>query len=89
MHQHPRHPPRGASPASSPQTNPTRTNNQRDVQIYRVRSPGNSSRDGGSSTGSGEIAPLGSDEQKAKDQREREKKREQNIKKLDQIVQVG
>ncbi|KAI1004768.1 Autophagy-related protein 13 [Podosphaera aphanis] len=30
MHQHPRPPPRTASPASSPQTNPTRTNNPRD-----------------------------------------------------------
>jgi len=30
MHQQPRHPPRVASPASSPQTNPARTNNPRD-----------------------------------------------------------
>ncbi|KAL2139369.1 hypothetical protein VTI28DRAFT_5285 [Corynascus sepedonium] len=34
MHQQSRHPPRVSSPASSPQTNPTRTNNPRD----RVRS---------------------------------------------------
>ena len=30
MHQHPRGPPASASPASSPQTNPTRTNNPRE-----------------------------------------------------------
>ncbi|KAK4031162.1 hypothetical protein C8A01DRAFT_42346, partial [Parachaetomium inaequale] len=34
MHQQSRHPPRVSSPASSPQTNPARTNNPRD----RVRS---------------------------------------------------
>ncbi|KAK0628720.1 autophagy-related protein 13-domain-containing protein [Bombardia bombarda] len=31
MHQQSRHPPRVSSPASSPQTNPTRTNNQREA----------------------------------------------------------
>ncbi|KAL2266050.1 hypothetical protein VTJ83DRAFT_5402 [Remersonia thermophila] len=44
MHQHPRHPPRVASPASSPQTNPTRTNNPRD----RLRAASDvSGQDGG------------------------------------------
>jgi autophagy-related protein 13 len=41
MHQHPRPPPVTASPASSEQTNPTRTNNprDRDVQALRTASP--------------------------------------------------
>lgn len=33
MHQHPRPPPRTASPASSPKTNPSRTNNSREENI--------------------------------------------------------
>ncbi|POS83808.1 hypothetical protein EPUL_005178 [Erysiphe pulchra] len=33
MHQHPRPPPRTASPASSPKTNPSRTNNSREDKI--------------------------------------------------------
>lgn len=41
MHQHPRPPPTTASPASSEQTNPTRTNNprDRDIQALRTNSP--------------------------------------------------
>ncbi|KIW14711.1 hypothetical protein PV08_07495 [Exophiala spinifera] len=41
MHQHPRPPPASASPATSEQTNPTRTNNprDRDVQALRTNSP--------------------------------------------------
>ncbi len=45
MHQQSRHPPRVSSPASSPQTNPARTNNPRD----RVRSAlDTAGQDGGS-----------------------------------------
>lgn len=41
MHQHPRPPPTTASPATSEQTNPTRTNNprDRDLQALRTNSP--------------------------------------------------
>jgi autophagy-related protein 13 len=39
MHQHPRAPPASASPALSEQTNPTRTNNPRDLNALRTNSP--------------------------------------------------
>ncbi|KAG9251306.1 autophagy-related protein 13-domain-containing protein [Emericellopsis atlantica] len=53
MHQQPRAPPRTASPASSPQTNPARTNNPRQADeetslVTRARTGSNASRGGDS-----------------------------------------
>lgn len=80
MHQHPRAPPRGASPASSAQTNPTRTNNPRD--------PGNAPslpRPGSSASGHARrdsvghpISPDGANSRPPLE----------SVKKLDQILQV-
>jgi hypothetical protein len=72
MHQQSRHPPRVSSPASSPQTNPARTNNQRD----RGRA--------GLETAAEDGAPGGSD---GYDAAGTGPSRE-SIKKLDQIIQV-
>ncbi|KAK2599392.1 hypothetical protein N8I77_011149 [Diaporthe amygdali] len=74
MHQHPRHPPRTASPASSPQTNPTRSNNPREGVGAHVRASSESARQGlSSSAGSGELESKGPSRE--------------SIKKLDQILQ--
>ncbi|KAI1371067.1 autophagy-related protein 13-domain-containing protein [Hypoxylon crocopeplum] len=76
MHQTPRAPPRTASPALSPQTNPTRTNNQRDPTSpgYRpVSRPGVGTQEGmatGASGGNRGDGPT-----------------RDSIKKLDQIIQ--
>ncbi|KAE9380320.1 hypothetical protein N431DRAFT_128190 [Stipitochalara longipes BDJ] len=77
MHQHPRPPPVTASPASSPRTNPTRTNNPREEgSSSHIRStsdmPGYNDADEGSGD-SGVIQPGGP----SKDA----------VKKLDQIIQ--
>ncbi|RDL36572.1 Autophagy-related protein 13 [Venustampulla echinocandica] len=77
MHQHPRPSPVTASPASSPRTNPTRTNNPRDdPQSTRSRAssdmPGYSEGDEGSED-SGVIAATGPSRDA--------------VKKLDQIIQ--
>ncbi|KAK3316434.1 autophagy-related protein 13-domain-containing protein [Apodospora peruviana] len=81
MHQQSRHPPRVSSPASSPQTNPTRTNNPREAatttrgragsgaQGQGQGQDGSAVSDGGSSAGYG-VGPS-----------------RESIKKLDQIVQ--
>jgi hypothetical protein len=77
MHQQSRHPPRMTSPASSPQTNPTRTNNPREAVSAATRARAGSealaqsgppSGDGGEASGSGPSR--------------------ESIKKLDQIIQV-
>ncbi|KAK7738540.1 autophagy protein 13 [Cytospora paraplurivora] len=74
MHQHPRHPPRVSSPASSPQTNPTRSNNPREGSGAQVRVPPDSPRRGApSSAGSGELESRGPSRE--------------SIRKLDQILQ--
>ncbi|KAG6361497.1 hypothetical protein INS49_009724 [Diaporthe citri] len=74
MHQHPRHPPRTASPASSPQTNPTRSNNPREGIGAQARASPESPRPGpSSSVGSGEFELKGPSPE--------------SIKKLDSIVQ--
>ncbi|KAK3349120.1 autophagy-related protein 13-domain-containing protein [Lasiosphaeria hispida] len=74
MHQQSRHPPRVSSPASSPKTNPTRTNNQREAFGLPARSRAGSeatSQDGSMDTsGSAGTGPS-----------------RESIKKLDQIVQ--
>ncbi|KAK0640862.1 autophagy-related protein 13-domain-containing protein [Cercophora newfieldiana] len=73
MHQQSRHPPRLTSPASSPQTNPTRTNNPREALSSTSRSRAGSEATGSemaSEAGSGDTAPS-----------------RESIKKLDQIVQ--
>ncbi|KUI52463.1 Autophagy-related protein 13 [Cytospora mali] len=74
MHQHPRQPPRVSSPASSPQTNPTRSNNPREGPGAQMRVTPDSPRRGtGSSAGSAELEPRGPSRE--------------SIKKLDQILQ--
>ncbi|GAB1315998.1 autophagy protein 13 [Madurella fahalii] len=71
MHQQSRHPPRVSSPASSPQTNPTRTNNQRD----RARAGSDAvPQDGGQG---GSDGPEGAGTGPSRE----------SIKKLDQIIQ--
>jgi len=79
MHQHPRPPPLTASPASSPRTNPTRTNNPREeAQSPTSRMSSDTASyteaDDGSE-GSGVIAPNGPSKEA--------------VKKLDQILQVS
>ena len=79
MHQHPRPSPVTASPASSPRTNPTRTNNPRDEGLSphsRAGSdiPGYNEADEGSGD-SGVIATSGPSRDA--------------VKKLDQIIQVN
>ncbi|KAK3682419.1 autophagy-related protein 13-domain-containing protein [Podospora appendiculata] len=77
MHQQPRHPPRVSSPASSPQTNPTRTNNQRETLTSATRARAGSSeaavRDGSAISDSPEPSGAGPSRE--------------SIKKLDQIIQ--
>lgn len=74
MHQHPRPSPITASPASSPRTNPTRTNNQREEGVgNRSDMPAYSEADEGS--GDSGVMPPGGPSQEA-------------LKKLDQIIQV-
>jgi autophagy-related protein 13 len=80
MHQHPRPPPQMASPASSPTTNPTRTNNQREEGRFTHSRVGsetptyNEADEGGvASPGSTSAAPGPSKDA---------------VKKLDQIIQV-
>ncbi|KAI9834073.1 MAG: hypothetical protein M1819_003358 [Sarea resinae] len=60
MHQHPRTPPVTASPANSPWTNPTRTNNPRDQGTERPRSQvgGMAYNERGTGEGDGEQAVL-------------------------------
>ncbi|VBB79876.1 Putative autophagy-related protein 13 [Podospora comata] len=53
MHQQSRHPPRVSSPASSPQTNPTRTNNPRD----RIRTGSDAAAPGSPPASSGADTP--------------------------------
>jgi hypothetical protein len=79
MHQHPRPPPRMASPASSPRTNPNRTNNPREEirgAHARVSSdvPTYSEQDNGIGTGDNDITSTGPSREA--------------VKKLDQIIQV-
>lgn len=74
MHQHPRHPPRTASPASSPQTNPTRSNNPREGIGSQARAPESPRQGLTSSSGSGEFELKGPSPE--------------SMKKLDSIVQV-
>ncbi|XXG95736.1 autophagy protein 13 [Hypoxylon texense] len=77
MHQTPRAPPRTASPALSQQTNPTRTNNQRDPTSPVTRSP---SRPGvGAQEGTMAVASGGTRGDAGPSQ--------ESIKKLDQIIQ--
>ncbi|KAK4230184.1 autophagy-related protein 13 [Podospora fimiseda] len=73
MHQQSRHPPRVSSPASSPQTNPTRTNNPRD----RGRS---------SSITSGQDVVSGSESPGGAGAAGRSPASPESIKKLDQII---
>ncbi|KAK3384575.1 autophagy-related protein 13-domain-containing protein [Lasiosphaeria ovina] len=76
MHQQSRHPARVSSPASSPQTNPTRTNNQRDAvgSASRVRAD---SELGAQVASAAPDSGDGSDTGPSKE----------SIKKLDQIIQ--
>jgi hypothetical protein len=79
MHQHPRPSPMTASPASSPRTNPTRTNNPREEGLSpHLRSgpdtPGYSEADEGS--GDSGVMPSNGPSKDA-------------VKKLDQIIQVS
>lgn len=79
MHQHPRPSPMTASPASSPRTNPTRTNNPRDQSSTPQPKalsdiPGYSEADEGSGD-SGVMAATGPSRDA--------------VKKLDQIIQVS
>ncbi|OTA98044.1 hypothetical protein M426DRAFT_28831 [Hypoxylon sp. CI-4A] len=75
MHQTPRAPPRTASPALSQQTNPTRTNNQRDPGSPGSRSPSRPGTGGREGAGGGNQMDGGPTRD--------------SIKKLDQIIQVG
>ncbi|OTB10391.1 hypothetical protein K445DRAFT_78291 [Daldinia sp. EC12] len=78
MHQTPRAPPRTASPALSSQTNPTRTNNQRDPASPTSRPssrPGSRAQEGAAAgTGGGNRGDAGGPTR-------------ESIKKLDQIIQ--
>jgi autophagy-related protein 13 len=79
MHQHPRPSPLTASPASSPRTNPTRTNNPRETEsIHQPKPPSDmpaySEADEGSGD-SGVMAPTGPSRDA--------------VKKLDQIIQAS
>ena len=79
MHQHPRPPPVTASPASSPRTNPTRTNNPREEgpsQHSRRSSETEGYNEEGEegSEDSGPITPNGPSREA--------------VKKMDQILQV-
>lgn len=73
MHQQSRHPPRVSSPAVSAQTNPTRTNNQRDPRTRT--STDAADKDGAGGGQDGGDAPAHAASRDA-------------IKKLDQIIQV-
>ncbi|KAI0009262.1 autophagy-related protein 13-domain-containing protein [Xylariaceae sp. FL0662B] len=74
MHQTPRPPPRTSSPASSLQTNPTRTNNQRDPGSTAAAATAASPQEGPSNTGNGgERSGAGPSRD--------------SVKKLDQIIQ--
>lgn len=80
MHQHPRPPPRMASPASSPRTNPNRTNNSREEirgTHARVNSdvPNYSEQDNVIGTGDEDASASTGPSREA-------------VKKLDQIIQV-
>jgi autophagy-related protein 13 len=80
MHQHPRPPPRMASPASSPTTNPSRTNNPREENRgghARVSSevPTYSEQDSGIGAGDEDTNTSTGPSREA-------------VKKLDQIIQV-
>lgn len=76
MHQQSRHPPRVASPAVSAQTNPTRTNNQRDPRSRTSTDTAN--RDGVGGGGGGQDGGSGAPAHAAS---------RDAIKKLDQIIQ--
>ncbi|KAL7622568.1 autophagy protein 13 [Parahypoxylon ruwenzoriense] len=77
MHQTPRAPPRTASPALSPQTNPTRTNNQRDPVNLAVRPPSRPSTGVQDGTMTGAGGGTRGDSGPSRD----------SVKKLDQIIQ--
>ncbi|KAK1834149.1 class E vacuolar protein-sorting machinery protein hse1 [Podospora conica] len=79
MHQQPRHPPRVASPASSPQTNPARTNNPREAIASTSRARAGSEAMG-SDRGRRSIEVEGGDGGSLGFSKE-------SIKKLDQIIQ--
>ncbi len=86
MHQQTRHPSRGGySPASSPQTNPTRTNNPRDAPTSRSRATSEAAPPGPSlgaaSAGDGGTSAAPAAAPVSGPTRE-------SIKKLDQIIQV-
>lgn len=74
MHQHPRPPPVSASPASSPRTNPTRTNNPRE-ESSSLRVPADTSTYNEGDEGSGDSGVMTGPSKDA-------------VKKLDQIIQV-
>jgi hypothetical protein len=79
MHQHPRPPPVTASPASSPRTNPARTNNPRDEgpsqhSRQNLETEGYNEEGEEGSEDSGPITPNGPSRE--------------SVKKMDQILQV-
>ena len=75
MHQHPRPPPKSASPASSPATNPLRTNNPRDPETGSSRSD----------SGRGTPIEQGIGIRETVD----EGVRSDDLAKLNQVIQVG
>jgi hypothetical protein len=76
MHQHPRPSPMTASPASSPRTNPTRTNNPREEGSHtRTNSDMPAYNEGDDGSGDSGVMPSNGP---SKD----------SVKKLDQIIQV-
>ena len=80
MHQHPRPPPKGASPASSPSTNPYRTNNPREGgqsghSRFGSDAPQYSENESGGIRGDGVVPSSGPSAEARR--------------KLDQIVQVS
>lgn len=81
MHQQPRHPPRVASPASSPQTNPARTNNPREAIAATSRARAGSEATASSDRTRRSIEVDGGDGGSLGYSRE-------SVKKLDQIIQV-
>lgn len=56
MHQHSRPPPVTASPANSPRTNPTRTNNPRDPDVGRSRPSSDRGTGSEQGIGMGEVS---------------------------------
>lgn len=83
MHQHPRPPPRMASPATSPTTNPHRTNNPREESQTTEGSRSRATSEVMAYNESGGVSSAGVGEQNASGPSR------DAIKKLDQIIQVG